>query len=136
MKCILLTYRMFCKHSLRLIYIFFLEIACKCAIFCPQMYLCANFSPQMATCICVGLGSFQYTCSVYRNTILTKSVNYRYFWDSDNQKKINQHDNIQSVFAALRQRVHISTWCRQWQHTLRDSTLWYLWSRFMLHCFI
>lgn len=41
--------------------------------------------------------------------ILTKSVNYRYFWDSDNQKKeINQHDNIQSVFAAMTQRVHIN----------------------------
>ena len=41
--------------------------------------------------------------------ILTKSVNYRYFWDSDNQKKeINQHNNIQSVFAAMTQRVHIN----------------------------
>ena len=64
--------------------------------------ICEQISHHKCTCICVGLGSFQYTCNVYRNMILTKSVNYRYFWDSDNQKKeINQHDNIQSVFAAM-----------------------------------
>ena len=68
--------------------------------------ICVQISHRKCTCICVGLGSFQYTCSVYRNMILTKSVNYRYFWDSDNQKKINQHNNIQSVFAALTQSAY------------------------------